>query len=206
MNKPIGLLLLLIAYGLLFPGLTQPLLSLTGTVEKADLAQIGKDIIVENPDTPEVIGTMAEILIANMHISGTIEAYEKTNSVIGMVEELHGNGYTLVAVLIATFSIVIPTVKGLMLMFSYFQISPGLSRILKSTTNVLSKWSMADVFVIGVFVSFLAVSASQKEGSLLEFSATLGSGFYFFLGYCLLSIFATQLLLAGDEGLGKRPG
>jgi len=53
---------------------------------------------------------------------------------------------------------------------------------------------MADVFVIGVFVAFLAANAIKREGGLLSFEAILGSGFYFFLGYCLLSILSSQIL------------
>jgi uncharacterized paraquat-inducible protein A len=71
---------------------------------------------------------------------------------------------------------------------------------LKSVSNLISKWSMADVFVVGVFVAFLAANAVKKEGGLLSFEAVLGPGFYFFLGYCLLSILSSQLLAA------KKPG
>ena len=52
MKNFIGLLLLVIAFGLLYPGVTQPILSLTGVIDKADLAVVGKDIIVSDPETP----------------------------------------------------------------------------------------------------------------------------------------------------------
>ena len=52
MKNAVGLLLLVAAYGLLWPGLTQPVLTLTGVVDKADIAVIGKDIIVDSPQTP----------------------------------------------------------------------------------------------------------------------------------------------------------
>ena len=110
MKKTIGAILLVIAYGLLIPGLTQPLLSLTGVVEKSDLVQIGKEIIVENPETPELIGAMAEALIANMQVSGSVEAYQRTRSVLGVIQELYQSGYALVAFLVALFSIVVPVV------------------------------------------------------------------------------------------------
>ncbi len=194
MKRVSGLLLLLIAYGLLLPGLTQPLLTLTGTVEKSDLVTIGKDIIVESPDTPELIDAMAEVIISNMDLTGELEVYQKTRSILGTIEELHTNGYTVVAALIALFSVVVPALKGLMLLFSFFKIPEAISTRLKTLSSVMSKWSMADVFVVGIFVAFLAANAIKREGGLLSFEAILGSGFYFFLGYCLLSILSAQIL------------
>ena len=196
MKKTIGLLSLMVAYGLLYPGLTQPMLSLTGIVNKADMVEIGKDIIVESPETPELIDTLAEVLLANMEISGTVEAYNKTRSILGTIQELFDNGFALVAFLVALFSIIIPVLKGLMMLFSYFRIDPALSGSLQNISGIISKWSMADVFVVGVFVAFLAANAVQNEAGLLSFNATLGPGFYFFLAYCLLSVLSSQLMVS----------
>jgi len=141
MNRVSGLLLLLIAYGLLVPGLTQPLLTLTGTVEKADLVTIGKDIIVESPDTPELLDAMAEMVVSNMEVTGELEVYQKTRSILSTIKELYANGYAVVAGLIGLFSVIIPAVKGLMLLFSFFKIPPALSRRLKTVSSIMSKWS-----------------------------------------------------------------
>jgi len=53
---------------------------------------------------------------------------------------------------------------------------------------------MADVFVIAIFIAFLAGNGLQENQGLVDFHATLENGFWFFLGYCLVSILATQLL------------
>ena len=47
---------------------------------------------------------------------------------------------------------------------------------------------------MAVFVAYLAANAIEKEAGLLTFHAVLGPGFYYFLGYCLLSIIGSQLL------------
>ncbi len=85
------------------------------------------------------------------------------------------------------------------------KINPQKRLYLQKISALISKWSMADVFVIGVFVAYLAANAVEKEGGLLTFEAQLGSGFYYFLGYCLLSILATQLLLTGKQGIFASP-
>ena len=199
MRTTVGLLLLVLAYSLLYPGLTEPVLSLSGIVDKADMARIGKDIIVESPETPELLDNIAEVLLANMEITGSVEAYQRSRSILGTIEELHQNGFLLVAFLVGLFSIIIPVVKGVMMLVSYLPVPSGMSAGLRRFCDLVSKWSMADVFVIGIFVAFLASNAVRKEGGLLSFEAELGSGFYFFSAYCLLSILASQILAGGSS-------
>lgn len=189
-----GLLLLIAAYVMLYPGLTEPLLTLTGTVAKADLVEVGKQVIVDSPDTNALIDTVTVALLDQIEISGDVEAYNKTRSILGTIRDLYRDGFALVAFLIALFSIGVPVIKGMMLLFSCLNLSAGTTTLLRRGSNLLGKWSMADVFVVGVFVAFLAANAIRREGGLLSFHAELGSGFYFFLGYCLLSILSTQML------------
>jgi paraquat-inducible protein A len=54
--------------------------------------------------------------------------------------------------------------------------------------NLISKWSMADVFVVGVFIAFLSLQSNKN------ISAELHSGFYYFLSYCVISIASAQLI------------
>ena len=53
---------------------------------------------------------------------------------------------------------------------------------------------MADVFVIAIMVAYLAAVASKDMEELFSLEAEFASGFYYFLGYCLLSLLASQLL------------
>ena len=193
MFKKLSLALMLIAYILLYPGLTQPLLNITAEIDQADLANIGKDIIVENPDTPEVVGSIAEFLVDNMEFEGSVQAYSKSRSIIGTIKELYLSKHVLVAFLVALFSIVIPVIKALLVLTSALTKNFIVAQKLNLFGSLISKWSMADVFVIAVFVAYLAANAIEKEGGLLTFHATLGPGFYYFLGYCLLAIAGSQL-------------
>jgi len=52
----------------------------------------------------------------------------------------------------------------------------------------VSKWSMADVFVMAMLVSFMAGRASGHLGDLLIMDAQLEVGFWYFLAYCLFAI------------------
>lgn len=53
------------------------------------------------------------------------------------------------------------------------------------------KWSMADVFVVAVFLSFLAFSNMQVG---INTDSHILVGLYFFLGYCLLSLISSTFL------------
>jgi uncharacterized paraquat-inducible protein A len=91
------------------------------------------------------------------------------------------------------FSIVIPATKILlMLLGSYFYDSKN-SRKAFLISSVISKWSMADVFVIAIIVAFMAANASTV-GGLLNLGARFEPGFYFFLGYCIFSILSIQVI------------
>lgn len=199
MQKYLGFLLLLCAYAMLVPGLTQPMLSVTGTVEKARLVEVGKELLNESPNTPAFVADLANMLIDNLDVSGTVSAFDKTRSILGTAMELYTNQHALVAVLIVLFSVVIPVIKGLIVLSAQLPVRDSVKHLLLSIGNAVSKWSMADVFVIGIFIAFLAANGIQDSAGLVDFDARLGTGFYYFLGYCLVSILATQLIAAAGH-------
>lgn len=194
MQKILGFLLLVCAYGLLVPGLTQPMLTVSGTVEKASLVEVGKDILKESDDVPGLIKDMISPMLNNMRVSGTVPAFTKTNSILNTAKELYNNNHKPVAGLILLFSVGIPLLKALLLIAAHLPFRELVKRKLLWVSSVTSKWSMADVFVVAIFVAYLAANGLKESRALVDFNSELGNGFYFFLGYCLVSILATQLL------------
>ncbi len=194
MLKIVGFLLLICAYLSLIPGLTHPMLSVQGTVERSKLVEEGRQILKDNQQTSGFIADIADMLIKNLDVSGTISAFDKTRSILGTANELYLNNHVLVAGLILLFSVVVPLLKGLLAASTLLPLSYKRKNTLMTIGNAMSKWSMADVFVVGIFVAYLAANGIKEERGLVDFDAQLGSGFYYFLGYCLLSILATQLL------------
>ena len=194
MQKPIGLAVLLAAYLLLIPGLTQPMLTVTGTVEKTKLVELGKQFINETPTKLGLMGDMAQMLLDNMKVEGTVEAFSKTRSILGTVQDLLDSGNALVAIMIVFFSVIVPAVKGLLTLATLLPIKERMRGLMQWVSSNMSKWSMADVFVIAIFIAFLAAKGIREDTGLVSFDATIGSGFYYFLGYCLLSILSAQIL------------
>ena len=191
-RKLLVMLLIVVALGLLYPGITQPVLTLTGTVEKSKIAELGIEMIAgEGADaqTRQMLTAISSFLGFDQ-IEGQLQAYNNTRSVWGTVEELSRSGNLPVAFLIVFFSLVIPVFKLLMQSCSLFVEQAGLRNALLIMNAALSKWSMSDVFVMGLLVAFMAGSASGQMGDMLTMYATLEPGFYYFLAYCLFSIAA----------------
>ena len=126
---------------------------------------------------------------ATMEIFGNVrELSNETRSVVGAVKSLHDSGNNFVAGLILLFSICVPMVKAALLVpIVTLRRSPTSYR-LYTLVRAISKWSMADVFAVGMLIALLAAKGTAN----LE--AIAGPGFYCFASYCLVSNLAFQLL------------
>ena len=118
---------------------------------------------------------------------------------------------TLVGVLVILFSVVFPALKMLALGASLFR--PALlrtNRFVKLLAFELSKWSMADVMVLAIFMSFVAfngVIGSALDGLravpnvqqvLIPTNASkILPGYYLFIGFCVASIILSRKLQHG---------
>ncbi len=118
---------------------------------------------------------------------------------------------TVVGVLVILFSVVFPTLKMLALGASLFR--PALlrtNRLVKLLAFELSKWSMADVMVLAIFMSFVAfngVIGSAWDGLravpnvqqvLIPTNASkILPGYYLFVGFCVASILLSKKLEHG---------
>lgn len=119
---------------------------------------------------------------------GKMALYHQTRSILGTIRNLYDTGNLLVAGLILLFSVVVPFAKGLALLYVMALERAPLRLPLFRFVSAIGKWSMADVFVMGIFLAYLAT------GAAVGVTATLHEGFWFFLGYCLLSVASAQLM------------
>lgn len=199
MIRLLGVALLIAAYALLIPGLTQPMLSVVGTVEKSDLVDVGREIINNSEGVSPLVQQFANMMIEGLKPQGAITALDKTQSILGTASELFNTGHQPVAALIVLFSVIIPVTKGVLTVISLTPIPVRWQKRLGAFLGAISKWSMADVFVVAIFVAFLAANGLEGSSDLVSFDAQLGPGFWFFVGFCALSILATQVLNSQHE-------
>ncbi len=123
---------------------------------------------------------------------GELIVHETIQSILNTVRTLYENNNKLVAFLILFFSVIVPILKAVILLLVLFIKKIGQRSILHRFVSIISKWSMADVFVVGVFLAYLA---TKSEDSI---EANLHEGFYYFLAYCLISILASQIMTTSD--------
>ena len=140
--------------------------------------------------------------------------YYRSKTVLEVFQTLIQMGrpeMTLVAVLLILFSVVFPALKMMALGACLFR--PALlrtSRLVKLLAFQLSKWSMADVMALAIFMSFVAfngVIGSGLEGLrgmpkvqqvLIPTDASrILPGYYPFIGFCVSSIILSKKLEHG---------
>jgi paraquat-inducible protein A len=110
------------------------------------------------------------------------ELFTETRSILQTVKNLHESGNDFVSGLILLFSVIVPFAKGLSLLV-VLSLRDQAARIkIHRFIATISKWSMADVFLVGVYVAFLSAKATDN------LDAEIHRGFYFFTAYCLVSI------------------
>jgi hypothetical protein len=200
-QKLLTLAVIFISLALLYPGVTLPVLTLSGSIEKSELTKIGIDVMTgeeSNAQTRQVLA-MVSSFFGFDQIEGQLEVYSNTRSIWGTVESLSRTGNLPVAFLIVFFSLVIPVFKLLLQVISLVVVKAEFRKPLLWLNAVLSKWSMSDVFVRGLLVAYMAGSAKDQAGDLLKMNAVLEPGFYYFLAYSLFSIAATMLLRKNGE-------
>ena len=157
----LGLILTLLSFFFLYPGVTEPIMTI-----KASINMFG--------------------------LKSTI--FEETRSIWQTVLSLRDAGYAEVGFMVVTFSIIIPVTKALLIIWAW--LSP--TRWRWQLISVISKWSMADVFVVAILVAFFTAKATA------ELQSALHDGFYWFVAYCLLSIISGQFLAGyADQQLKK---
>jgi uncharacterized paraquat-inducible protein A len=129
-------------------------------------------------------------IVASISMLGvTQEIFRQTQSVLQAVRTLHESDNDFVAGLILFFSVTVPFLKALALLVILTLRKQAARYRLYLMVRSLSKWAMADVFAVGVFIALLAARGSDN------LDGVPGPGFYFFASYCLVSNLAFQLLL-----------
>ena len=181
-KKHLGFMLNLVAIGLFIPGITLPMFSLS----------------------MEMTANVASATLSS-------ELINKELSLLQTVDELWQGNRLLVAALIFFFSVCIPLIKSCLVSWAYLMRDTQRERKIYHFVSQIGKWSMADVFVVAIFLAMLSTNHSETDDSkalvlfgfkidLMISSETLsavGAGFYYFIGYCLLSLLASHLSQSG---------
>jgi hypothetical protein len=225
-NRIIVLVLLACSLGLLVPGLFAPVLTIRGVLTRDGIAQVAPMMLerglndeaiamlksIMNPAIVAFVeatgGDVRKVIIEKLGPQltaalqksvGEVEVYEQTRSIAGSVRQLYRVGSPVPATLILLFSVIVPLGKGILVAWATFMTGIAARRRTLAFVETIAKWSMADVFVVALFIAYLAAqaSATPTEGPeasppLIAFTAHFGPGFYWFAAYCLFSLASQQ--------------
>ncbi|MEI8649549.1 paraquat-inducible protein A [Paraglaciecola sp. Hal342] len=178
MKQHVAFALNIIAIGLFIPGITLPMFALNMEMSA---------------------------LLNAAGISSTL--IDKELSILNTVQELWEGERFLVAALIFLFSVCVPILKTILMSLAYFTRNINVRRNLSQFVSAIGKWSMADVFVVAVFLAIFSTNhadtLSQETLTLFGFTlgidistqtlSAVGDGFFYFVGYCLLSLLASHI-------------
>jgi len=121
----------------------------------------------------------------------------------------------IVGLLIFIFSILIPVFKLFSFAILIFKNQLKKNKILFFLAFKSGKWSMADVMVVAIFMSYIGFSGiiSSQLNQLENISenitilttnySKLQNGFYFFLGFVLISISISQKIMIPKNKIQK---
>jgi hypothetical protein len=224
MTRSLVLVLLAASLVLLIPGLFAPVLTIRGVLTRDGIAQAAPMMLQRGLDddtlnalkammNPTVVamldatgGDLRQIIIDKVTPSLTaslarnveeVEVFQQTRSIVGSVRRLYEVGSPVPASLILLFSVVVPFVKTALVGWAMFVADGTRRRRTLAFVETIAKWSMADVFVVALFITYLAAMASQTTAAagpqLVAFTAEFGPGFYWFAAYCVFSLASQQL-------------
>jgi hypothetical protein len=223
-KRTLVLALLAISILMLIPGLFLPVLTIRGVLTREGVAHVAPTMLEKglSDDTintlkslmnPTILsflgatgGDLRKIILEKLTPQITqalqkgveeVEVYQQTRSIVSAVQRLYEVGSPIPATLILLFSVIVPFGKAALVAWAVFM-SSGVSRQRTLRfVETIAKWSMADVFVVALFITYLAAQASTAApGSsappLVAFTASFGPGFYWFAAYCLFSLASQQ--------------
>lgn len=119
------------------------------------------------------------------HLFVNINLFDEKRSVIGMLQTLWKDGNYWPFILIFLFGILVPLIKSAVLFYVLLGKNPAIKW--QQYVSAISKWAMADVFAISIFVAFLGANAMKNTTAVLQ------PGFYYFAGYVLVSAILATL-------------
>ncbi len=193
MKKYLPASLFVLAIIFLIPGLTQPLITITATVDKQEMLGLATTSLFPPDQNNNFVQNMLQSVLQQLQIEGHVVIFESTRSLLQTMNELISHNHEIVGLLIGLFGVIIPLTKIILTLTSLLLRAPEDKSLMLKISSLLSKWSMSDVFMMAIIVAFLAINANENSIETVQMNAELGPGFYYFAAYCLIAIAAGQL-------------
>ncbi len=173
-------------FALLLGGLFTPMIDIKAEILRFDLVLVGESITFEN----QVLFFQSKSII----------------DVVDLLMQTRRWDLVLVGIAIATFSVVFPVAKLLATCMYRYGRSLRRSRLVRFFALESAKWSMADVFVVALFLAFLGfdgltgnqLAALMTESQFVDVQSQNGTqlrvGFHLFAAFCFAGLFVSAMV------------
>lgn len=123
--------------------------------------------------------------------AGDMFFYYQSKSVVELIGLLLKQNNYVVGLSILFFSLIIPFLKIVFTLLVAWKNDFYENKLINFWIKYLGKWSMADVFVVALFLGFLAFNNMQTG---ISTESKILPGLYFFFAYVVLSVFSSSLI------------
>ena len=120
-------------------------------------------------------------------LGNTIFQYE-SKSIVTALEKIYAQGQYGIAAIILLFTVITPIIKTFIMLTLSFRQKFHLSSKRIKFLSWVGKWSMLDVFVVAIVVTYFSMKATGQT------DANLQIGVYYFSIYVILSMICTIIL------------
>jgi paraquat-inducible protein A len=143
-------------------------------------------IIWTAPDIPLETGKLSFVL------------QHEIRGIWAIIYELFTKGHWMIGGFLFVFSIVTPLTKATLTFVVIASGNRKLNLWIGEFIHTIGKWSMADVFVAAILLALYALKFQEATKSVPCL------GLYYFIGYCLLSMTTTELLVNSEIATERR--
>ena len=213
---------LALTLALLIPGLVLPVITVRGMLQPDGLAELAPQLLSQGISDQSIaaikplmnpalvplmemapgglkgalVKQLSTQLATELKKGQQIEVYHQTRSILGSVEHLYRVRSHTAATLILLFSVIVPFAKMSLVSWALFRRDEAARQRTTHFVEIIAKWSMADVFAVALFITYLAAQATQSapgtSSAIIAFDASFGPGFYWFAAYCVVSLAVQQ--------------
>jgi hypothetical protein len=176
-----GLALVCSALCFLYIGLQSPFL---------EIEAFKDDVAARIPIKTDLFGLEIDDELS-VAVEGRVYFMYQNKSIMQLISLLYNSGSYIIAGIIVFFSLIFPITKLVSSIFVFLTPGSEFSRKAIIVIEKLGKWSMADVFVVSIFLAYFSF-ANMQTG--VDTNATTLVGLYFFLAFVILSILSGVFL------------
>lgn len=134
-----------------------------------------------------VIWTAPSIPLASGNLEFVLQ--HQVRGIAAIIRDLLTADHWIIGGFLLLFSIITPLTKASLTFFITASRSKSLNLKIGEFLHAIGKWSMADVFVAAVLLALYALKFQEATKSIPCL------GIYYFIGYCMLSMTTTELLV-----------